>query len=292
MSADSSRFSSVGVAGAVVGRAAGGGARNSASGLSSGLVVRETTHVSPRRIEVRGPSLRGVLQGLSRRRRISRMRRTVLRFADVARDGMAAGGGAVGLVMMTLTYACAEDWRPCHISTFCQRCCEWLERRNHSYGYAWVIEMQKRGAPHYHVLFWLPEGVKLPRPDTCAFGQRTPLWPHGLTRIERARSPGYIVKYASKGEDEPLPFGARLFGIGAHERVWRKLSRWAALPAWLRNLSEEGDVLARVAHVGWVNRSTGVIHESQWRYGFSRDEEGWVVWFERREVEAEAGAPV
>jgi hypothetical protein len=218
------------------------------------------------------------------------MRRTVLRFADVARDGLA--GGRVDLVMVTLTYRDADAWRACHVSAFVQRCSEWLERRGYSYAYAWVIEMQRRGAPHYHVLFWLPHGVKLPKPDMVQGRQRTPLWPHGMTRIELARGPGYIVKYASKGEDAPLPFGARLFGIGAACRHWRRVARWSALPRWLRDVSRAGDVLSRVSHVGWVNRSTGEIHESRWRFGFHQDDDGWVVCFERREgVGVEAARP-
>jgi hypothetical protein len=214
------------------------------------------------------------------------MRRTVLRFADAARDGMASGGSRVSLVMVTLTYRGADDWEPRHISRYVQRCCEWLERRRCSYAYAWVVEMQKRGAPHYHVLFWLPDGVRLPKPDVCQGRQRAPFWPYGMTRIELARSPGYIVKYASKGEDEPLPFGARLFGVGAASREWRRVARWAALPGWVRRLSEESDVVSRLARIGWLNRSTGEIYESEWRFKFERDEEGWCVWFERRRAEA------
>jgi hypothetical protein len=184
--------------------------------------------------------------------------------------------------MVTLTYADADGWEPRHISAFVQRVTEWLERRGHSYAYAWVLEMQKRGAPHYHVLFWLPCGVRLPKPDVREGRQRSVLWAHGMTRIELARSPGYIVKYASKGDDKPLPFRARLFGVGAAERQWRCVARWSALPGWLRQLSAEGDLFSRVAGAGWLNRSTGEIHAYQWRFGFGRSEGGWVVWFERR----------
>jgi len=102
-----------------------------------------------------------------------------------------------------------------------------------------------------------------------------------MTRIERAHSPGYIVKYTSKGDDAAFPFRARLFGVGASVRGWRRVARWTALPRWLRELSCEGDILSRVVGVGWVNRNTGEVYGSQWRFGFHRDEVGWVVWFER-----------
>lgn len=70
-----------------------------------GLVERETSHARPvSRVELHGPRVTELLAGLSRARRVQRMRRTVLRFADVARDGMAASGHRVDLVMVTLTY--------------------------------------------------------------------------------------------------------------------------------------------------------------------------------------------
>lgn len=215
-------------------------------------------------------------------RRLSRMKRTVGRFAEVADQGLCVDGGRCELIMVTLTYARPGQWEPGHVSKFVQRCSEWLERRGHSYAYAWVLEMQRRGVPHYHVLFWLPLGVRLPKPDCLAPRQRTPLWPHGMTRIERARCAGYIVKYASKGDTCPLPPRARLFGVGACVRDWRRVARWGALPKWLRDVSREGDVFSRVVREGWVNRNTGEIHGSQWRFKFERDEVGWVVWFERK----------
>lgn len=253
-----------------------------AAGLPAGLVNLETSPVRPQKLEFRGSSLPSILRGLSRAKRLNRMRRTVLAFARCASQGLADGGTRNHLVMVTLTYRNADGWEPKHISKYVQRATEWLERRAHSYAYAWVIEMQKRGAPHYHVLFWLPEGVHLPKPDWLYRTMRTRMWPHGSSRIENARAPSYITKYASKGEEEPLPFGARLFGIGACERRWRRVARWSALPAWLKDLSQEGDVLSRIAHVGWVNRQTGDIHESEWRWRFYRDEAEWVVCFERK----------
>lgn len=252
-----------------------------------GLVDRATSHVE--RIECRGGTVREILGALSRARRLRRMRRTVLRFADLARDGMGSGE-RVDLVMVTLTYANCEAWEPGHVSRFVQRCVEWLSRRGHSYAYAWVLEMQRRGAPHYHVLFWLPRGVKLPAPDVVGrrgslVGMpRRALWPFGMTRIEKARSPGYIVKYASKGDECALPAGARLFGVGAAVLAWRRFARWSALPAWLREVSVEGDAFTRLVGAGWVNRRTGEIHASEWRFGFGKDEVGWLVWFERRLV--------
>lgn len=255
-----------------------GGPPQAAAG-PGGLVERETSHVSGpvERVAVHGRTLREVLAAMSRRRRIQRMRTSIRRFADCAHEGMADGGRRVGLIMATLTYRDADGWEAKHISAYVQRTVEWLRRRRVPYAYAWVIEMQKRGAPHYHVLWWVPREVKLPKPDEGPY----PSWRHGSSRIEWARSPGYIVKYSSKGDDMPLPFGARLFGMGACVSRWRRVARWAAMPKWLRQVSSEGDVLSRVTRLGWLNRDTGELHASPYRFGFERDETGWWVWIER-----------
>lgn len=248
----------------------------------AGLVDSGTSHVPSECLEVRGISRRAILRLLDRRKRLKRMRRSVMRFADEAQRGMSRGGFRTRLLMVTLTYRDIDGWAPGHISKYVQRATEYLERRGHSYAYAWTIEMQTRGAPHYHVLFWLREGARLPMPDRQDRRARSRMWPHGSSRIEIARSPGYIVKYASKGEEDPLPFGARIFGIGANERGWRRVARWFALPAWLRDVSREGDQLSRMSHVGWINRNTGELHESQWTMRAYRDGDEWVIAFERR----------
>ena len=62
--------------------------------------------------------------------------------------------------------------------------------------YVWVLELTKRGRPHYHVLFWLPRGISMPKADKQGW------WRHGMTNTVPARSPvGYLCKYTSKGID-------------------------------------------------------------------------------------------
>jgi hypothetical protein len=141
----------------------------------------------------------------------------------------------------------------------------WLEARNIVYAYEWVLEMQLRGAPHYHVLWWVPSGLRLPKPDTATGRQRKALWPCGLTRIEKARcGPAYITKYASKGDQgRSLPKGARLFGVGGFDSA-KRLAQWRALPAYVRNRTSEGDVVRKAAGGGWVVRSTGEHIPSEW----------------------------
>ena len=42
---------------------------------------------------------------------------------------------------------------------------EWARRKDIFIHYVWVLELTKRGRPHYHVLFWLPKGVSMPKAD-------------------------------------------------------------------------------------------------------------------------------
>jgi hypothetical protein len=72
--------------------------------------------------------------------------------------------------------------------------------------FIWVIEWTKAGKPHYHVLIWLPQLAKLPKPDQAGW------WSKGMTRTERIRAAGvgYIAKYASKPffdeSEDGIPF--------------------------------------------------------------------------------------
>lgn len=109
---------------------------------------------------------------------------------------------------------------------------EWLRRCGHRMvPYAWVAELQERGALHYHLVIWLPRALYLPKLD------RRGWWKHGSTKVETARNPtGYLVKYASKlhtKDGRRLRKGTRLYGTGglppeAREKVRRvMMSRWA-----------------------------------------------------------------
>lgn len=76
-------------------------------------------------------------------------------------------------------------------------------------GYAWVAELQERGAVHYHILTatWRERAV---------FWDRKGIWEHGQTQTQKARSWGYVVKYAQKTNTvHGFPKGARLFAVWA-----------------------------------------------------------------------------
>jgi hypothetical protein len=167
------------------------------------------------------------------------------------------------LLMVTLTYRGVEDWKANHIREFMLAVKKHAGKRLK--GYAWVAEMQERGAVHYHVLMLVHASYFFPMPD------KTGMWAHGMSKTEIARSPYYILKYAGKEKQKfcTFPKGLRMFGLYASEEVCSGLSRWffriSTLPAWMReNLKGEhfGLSFERVIGGGW--RIGEDVYKSPW----------------------------
>lgn len=165
--------------------------------------------------------------------RVSRLRRRV--FSWVRSMGSVSD---YRVIMLSMTYHHGEDWRPDHIRSFMLA----MRKKVKVLAYAWVLELQARGAPHYHVLLVVPKGVFVPCPDSSG------LWLHGTTRTEGARSFFYIAKYTSKGcTAGSYPKGARIFAVFISAEVLSRLSlgrfhfRLSAYPVWLQlELSDLG----------------------------------------------------
>lgn len=123
------------------------------------------------------------------------------------------GRAAYRALFITLTYAKNTRGSPNDIKGMLKCLREWLRRGHHPMvPYAWVAELQGRGALHYHLMVWLPHRMYLPTLDKCGW------WKHGATKVETARSSvGYMVKYAGKFETKDgkrLRRGTRLYGTG------------------------------------------------------------------------------
>lgn len=172
-------------------------------------------------------------------------------------------------VMVTLTYREVDSWRPNHIREFMKALRALLG--SNLWGYAWVIEVQQRGAPHYHVMLHTAPGVAIPQPDSSG------LWPHGSSRIETARKgPWYLVKYTGKAyQKEQLPKGARMFAVQVYKTAATPDElfgfRLSAAPRWLQPFIEEarqevGPTVRwmRYPGGGWLIKETGERHESGW----------------------------
>lgn len=187
------------------------------------------------------------------------------------------------LVMMTLTYTGFNletgellpnyGWEAGHIRDFMRTVRRNLNRRvqvngvrhveKNLLGYAWVAELQERGAVHYHVLLLVKRGTKIPKPDLAGW------WVHGSTNIVTAKSPYYVVKYTSKGlyqeehgEHKVFPKGLRAFAVWVDDSVIDDLSMWehklTVSPGWLREFiaafrsDYEGVIPRRREGGGWV----------------------------------------
>lgn len=197
-----------------------------------------------------------IVPSASRVRRLRRRLLTVSRLHDFE-----CLGRRVYPCMVTLTYADGDAWRPDHLGDYLRRVRKWWGRQGFGskLRYVWVAELQARGALHYHVVFWMPAGVILPKSD------RRGWWPHGSTRTEAARAPvAYVMKYASKCENPcgRFPEGARIHGGGGLAEA-RRIASWWTLPAWARDLFGVGE--CRRAVGGGVVDRDGVIVGSPWR---------------------------
>lgn len=171
--------------------------------------------------------------------------------AEEARDGR--------FVMYTLTYKRLEDWAPGHISDFMMH----LRKRmgKNLYGYAWVMELQKRGVPHYHVVVWVAVGYHCPWADDY--------WVYGITNtIADFRGLRYISKYMVKTSQEQdrkrqLPHGARLYAISMYRHA--PLTNWAQFELWLTG---KPVYLRDTLRAYYVRMGTEEIYCRKVRYGW------------------------
>lgn len=233
-----------------------------ASREAAGLgLVYSSTSVTP---------LRRFSLELDRNRiRAARLRKSIITGARL-HDSEARQGSARGAwYMLTATYAEGSDCSPRDISGLVKRIRSHFDRFNRRTGrgrsrlrYLWVGELTKRLRPHYHLLIWIPRGYYLGKPDLRGW------WPHGMTRIERARNAvGYLAKYASKfcgAMAAAFPRGFRTHGVGGLNEESRRELRWWKAPLDAREaLGEDADI--RKVFGGYADRRTGAFWPSPWR---------------------------
>lgn len=224
-------------------------------------------------------STSGPGEGLCPRRlRLQRMRKGLrtaapLTHAAAHRDGFRAPVAW----MLTATYARPDAYAPRQWSDCLRRLRRWANEGGFDLAGYWVAEMQEkryrtRGerAIHYHVIVWLPAGVTPPKLDAEGY------WTHGMTRRDKVHTSadGYLMKYATKGTEVPLPKGARLFGVFGLGQFRRQYTH-ARRPAWLRECVRIGDRVRRCSGGGWTNLETGEVLRSPWRVAW-RDGRLWI----------------
>jgi len=180
--------------------------------------------------------------------------------------------------LVTLTYAPGQAWTPRDISGLTQHYRDWARSRGIPLAGVWVLELQRRGAPHYHLLLFLPRGYTPPKPD------RQGWWRKGSSNCIWARSPvGYVAKYASKskqksGEGVAIPKGARMHGHIGLPALVQAARSWMLAPGWLREIAPQG---TRIVRRGpwWRSLALGIEWRSPWTLdGFSPPPAGFGAW--------------
>ena len=137
-------------------------------------------------------------------KRLLKMHNTILAWATVAEEYQKEN--KTRMVMVGLTYRNIDDYQGHHIGDYLRNVKKRLGKN--ILGYAWVAEMQKRGAVHYHIIMLLKPGSDLPKPDKKGY------WVHGSSKIVTARSPYYLVTYVGKEYQKDLskyPKSCRLY---------------------------------------------------------------------------------
>lgn len=192
--------------------------------------------------------------------RIRKMRRGVQTAARLTSSLLRKGGFRYHAAMVTLTYAPGQTWHGRQISGFLHAVRQWHKRIGKTMHYVWVAEMQQRGAVHYHVIFWLPSGYRIPKPDKKGW------WPYGGSDVKGCGDGvGYATKYASKGEEGPqFPKGVRIHGSGGLDLEGKVEMRYWRAPSEAREFFGFGADIRPVTG-GRVCSRTGLFWRSPWR---------------------------
>lgn len=238
--------------------------RRAKSGVAAGLVSTGTSDTAL--VQKKGFRLsRTIGEAEQRQKRLRRMKQNVITSARLNVAEAEQGGFRGKWAMVTCTYREDVRWVALQLTELLKCIRAYAARCGFKARYTWVLELTKRGRPHYHVLVWLPKGRTLPKPDKQGW------WKYGMTKIEWARNAiGYLAKYASKGDDydlKALPRGARMSGFGGLNKDSRIELRWWKLPLWVREVFTTISDIGRTKG-GYVERSTGVFLASRYMVVF------------------------
>lgn len=222
-----------------------------AESLGDRTAAAKPEYRCPDVVEIRDKRSGKVFQVSRVKSRLGRLRRRVFAWAKTATQLQ----GGVRMVMQTLTYRGVDDWRPNQIRDYMQTVRKHLG--DNLLAYAWIGELQRRGAAHYHVLLVARKGTRIPYPDKAGW------WTWGMTNVRAARSVFYVCKYVGKEyqKEGPFPRGMRMFAVWFRGDAVEDLQRWffrlSSLPGWfievIMSLPQEyGGRWARAPGGGWI----------------------------------------
>lgn len=242
---------------------------------AAGLVISETTPIDgqqKRRCHSAGHALDLAFSAdETARKRLKRLRRNVW-FAGRLHGGLSERKGhrPDAAHFVTLTYVGVNDWSPEHLTRATDAFRRHCKRMGVPARYLWVAELQKRGAVHYHLVAWLPKGVRMPHWDKSHIapsGRRIEaFWTHGMSNTQPVKSSAiaYLMKYLSKAtEFHVFPAGLRLFGVGGLDDQSRCIRSWTNLPEWAKCEFGVGELRRMGSHL--VIAETGELVSPVWR---------------------------
>jgi hypothetical protein len=173
-------------------------------------------------------------------------------------------------LFVTLTYRDVKGWKPSDIRAFGDQVRKWFLRKcgKTRMRMVWVLELQKRGAVHYHCLIWVRSKDYFPNPAAAGW------WPHGFSHVKGAgkdfkiaRPVAYMAKYASKVSVEQamsVPKGARMYGVCGATAEGKRVIRYWRAPTFVRDqLPGTADI--RKVRGGYMDKITGEFLASPWK---------------------------
>lgn len=199
--------------------------------------------------------------------RVRRLQKRVKAWCDRLKPGLDRVGIDTRLVMITLTYREGEEWKPGDIREFMRFGRHFMGNR--LMAYAWVAELQKRGAVHYHVIMLVKAHTNIPVPDKSGW------WTKGMSRIESAKTPYYLLTYTGKKYQKigSYPKGIRIFAVWISPAILDGVAKWffrlSSYPRWLvEEIWKDGNFM------GDIKRVPG----GGWMVGKDRYYSPWVIW--------------
>lgn len=129
------------------------------------------------------------------KQRISKVRRVSYHFMKCLKQFM--GYNRVKVLFITLTFKNEEIFKSSYrngyaLRDYMNKLSMWAKRHGVKlYGYFWVLEMQARGVPHYHIVLIVRDKDRIPYPDKS-------YWSFGMSNVKRLDLQRFSVNYLSK----------------------------------------------------------------------------------------------
>ena len=209
----------------------GGGRRSATGPRPSGLVISRISAHKPRReitLEVgqRDIRIHRSYRLTGKPRLGGGIRTCVTKFTNASkRRLMFIARNFPGLeIMLTLTYPADFPLDGRTVKDHWKRFRQWMDRNGASTG-LWVLEFQKRGAPHFHVFIREPlDKDAVSKAWYKIVNSGDPKHLVAGTRIETFRYPpalgSYVMKYAAKMEQKDVP--TEFQNVGRFWGIWGK----------------------------------------------------------------------